>query len=105
MPAVIANCPMVLSQAVKNPQPGPPRMALQWYSAPAVGYALASSAMLQATSRVITETRSHPPTTPAGPPQLRPHVYWVTAPVRIEMIENERAKLPDPPRRRRSGWA
>src|SRR5262245_10950634 len=105
MPAIAAICPMMLNQAVNQPQPLPPSLHDQWYIAPDVGSALASSAMLQTTASVKSVTRGQPKAISAGPPIFNPWPYSVTAPVRIEMIENEMAKFENPPIVRNSSCA
>src|SRR5262245_54580883 len=105
MPAMAVICPMILNQAVNQPQPLPPRRHDQWYIAPEVGSAVASSAMLQTTASVKSVTRGQPKAISAGPPIFSPCPYSVTAPVRIEMIENEMAKLEKPPIVRKSSCA
>ena len=61
--------------------------------------------MLNATIRVKTLTSGQPNAISAGPPIISPCEYSVTAPVRIEMIENEIAKFEKPPMVRNSSWA
>src|SRR6476659_1862632 len=105
MPASAASWPRMLNHAVNQPHPVPPRRLAQWYIAPEVGIADASSAMLSATASVKTLTSGHPKVISAGPPITSPCEYRVTAPVRIEMIENEIAKLEKPPMVRNSSCA
>lgn len=90
--------------AVNHPQAGPPSKAAQWYIAPAVGKALASSAIASATSNVPAATSGHPMPRAAGPPFLMATSYVVTMPVRTLMIEKLTAKLENPPIARRSSW-
>ena len=61
--------------------------------------------MLAATASVNTLTSGQPNAISAGPPITSPCEYNVTAPVRIEMIENEMAKFENPPIVRNSSWA
>src|SRR5262249_44397923 len=65
----------------------------------------ASSPMLSATVSVKTATRGQPNAISAGPPIVSPCPYSVTAPVKIEIIENDMAKLEKPPIERNSSWA
>jgi hypothetical protein len=53
--------------------------------------------MLIATVSVKSVTRGQPKAISAGPPIVRPCPKSVTAPVRIEIIENEMAKFENPP--------
>jgi hypothetical protein len=61
--------------------------------------------MLSATASVKRLTSGHPNVISAGPPITSPCEYSVTAPVRMEMIENEIAKLEKPPMVRNSSCA
>src|SRR5688500_6093815 len=72
---------------------------------PDVGNDEASSAMLSATARVKSDTSGHPNAFSAGPPITSPCSYNVTAPVSIEMMENEMAKFENPPIVRNSSCA
>ena len=65
----------------------------------------ASSPMLSATVSVKTATRGQPNAISAGPPIVSPCPYSVTAPVKIEIIENDMAKFEKPPIERNSSWA
>src|SRR5947207_12941396 len=105
MAASVASWPVMLSQAVNQPQPLPPSRHAQWYIAPDEGSEDASSAMLSATASVNTLTSGQPNAISAGPPIVSPCEYSVTAPVRIEMIENEMAKFENPPIVRNNSWA
>src|SRR5262245_39577906 len=97
MPAVVAIWPTRLNHAVNQPQHGPPSSEDQWYMAPAVGIAEAISAIEAATSSVKTETSGQPIPLTAGPPNVRPWPNRTMAPVKIEMIVKETAKLAKPP--------
>src|SRR5437016_5251644 len=105
MPARTVMLPTMLNQAVNQPHPLPPSLEDQWYIAPAVGSVDASSAMLIATVSVNRVTSGQPNAISAGPPIVSPCPYRVTAPVRIEMIENEIAKFEKPPIVRKSSCA
>src|SRR5262245_10312044 len=105
MPARTVILPIMLNHAVNQPHPLPPSSEDQWYIAPAVGRLEASSAMLIATVSVKKVTSGQPKAISAGPPIVSPWPYSVTAPVSIEMIENEIAKLEKPPIVRKSSWA
>ena len=61
--------------------------------------------MLTATASVKRLTRGQPNAISAGPPTTSPCEYSVTAPVRIEMIENEIAKFENIFMRRSSSCA
>ena len=61
--------------------------------------------MLATTASVKNVTNGQPNAISAGPPIRSPCPYSVTAPVRIEMIENEMAKLENPPMVRKSSCA
>ena len=91
--------------ATNHPQPGPPRTRHQWYIAPAVGKALASSPMASATKSVPTLTSGQPMPSAAGPPPVMATSYVVTTPVRMLMIEKLSAKLENPPIDRSSSCA
>ena len=96
---------MILNQAVNQAQFGPPSSADQWYIPPEVGMAEQSSAMLRATSSVPAVASGQPRLISSGPPSCKPSPNKVTAPVRIEMMENEMAKFEKPPTVRKSSWA
>ena len=61
--------------------------------------------MLAATVSVNIVASGQPSVISSGPPISSPYPYRVTAPVRIEMMENEIAKLEKPPMLRKSSWA
>ena len=61
--------------------------------------------MLSATASVNSVTSGQPKAISAGPPITSPCSKSVTAPVRIEMIENEMAKFENPPIVRKSSCA
>src|SRR3954454_16807123 len=92
MPASAASWPRMLNHAVNQPQPVPLRRLAQWYIAPDVGIADASSAMLSATARVKTLPSSHQNVSSASRHITSPSDSSVTASVRMEMIEKEIAK-------------
>src|SRR5690242_7610987 len=102
MPAVMATCPIMFSHAVVHAQVFPPSRNAQKYKPPAVGYAEAISAIDAATASVSTLTRGQPTEFTIGPANFSPYPYNSTAPVRIEMIENETAKFENPPISRKS---
>lgn len=54
--------------------------------------------------RMNTETIGHPHAIAAGPPLFQPNPNDVKQPARIEMIENEMAKLENPDQERCSSW-
>src|SRR5437870_13249238 len=95
----------IFSQAVNHAQVGPPSSADQWYIPPEVGKAEHSSAMLRVTSRVPAVASGQPSVISSGPPMVKPYPNRVTAPVRMEMMENEIAKLENPPMLRNSSCA
>src|SRR5262245_26806660 len=105
MPASAAIRPMMLQQATRHAQAGPPRAAAQWYLAPDVGFAEHSSDMQAATARVNSVATGQPRDISRGPPISKPYPNSVTAPVRIEMMENEMAKFENPPISRINSWA
>src|SRR5262249_19005738 len=102
IPAVIETCPIMFSQAVAQAQPRRPRRKAQKYTPPAVGYAEAISAIDAATASVKTLTSGQPMELATGPANLRPYPNSSTAPVRMEMMEKETAKLENPPISRKS---
>ena len=94
--------PIRFSQAVSQPQPRPPSTLPQWYSPPAVGYALAICAMPSANSRETRQPIGQPIPMLAPPMLLIPWPSELIPPERMQMIENEMAKLEDPFMRRSS---
>ena len=71
---------------------------------PEVGYADTSSDMHSPMIRMNTETIGQPQAIAAGPPLFQPRPNEVKQPARIEMIENEMAKLEKPDQDRFSSW-
>ncbi len=71
---------------------------------PDVGYADTSSDMHSPMMRMKTETIGQPHAMAAGPPLFQPRPNDVKQPARIEMIENEMAKLLNPDQERFSSW-
>ena len=71
---------------------------------PDVGYADTSSDMHSPMMRMKTETIGQPHAMAAGPPLFQPRPNEVKQPARIEMIENEMAKLLNPDQERFSSW-
>ena len=71
---------------------------------PDVGYADTSSDMHSPMIRMKTETIGQPHAMAAGPPLFQPRPNDVKQPARIEMIENEMAKLLNPDQERFSSW-
>ena len=67
-----------------------------------MGYADAISAIDAATASVITLTSGHPTEFTIGPAYFSPYPKRRTAPVRMEMMEKETAKLEKPPICRKS---
>ena len=63
---------------------------------PEVGYADTSSDIHSPMIRMKTETIGQPQAIAAGPPLFQPRPNEVKQPARIEMIENEMAKLEKP---------
>ena len=63
---------------------------------PDVGYADTSSDMHSPMMRMKIETMGQPQAIAAGPPLFQPRPNEVKQPARIEMIENEIAKLQKP---------
>ena len=63
---------------------------------PDVGYADTSSDMQSPTIRIRSEIAGQPIAIAAGPPLFQPTAKIVKQPARIEMIENEIAKLEKP---------
>ena len=55
--------------------------------------------------RMKTEITGQPQAMAAGPPLFQPRPNEVKQPARIEMIENEMAKLLNPDQDRCSSWA
>src|SRR5690348_1433322 len=102
MPAVMVIWPTMFIHAVTHAQLLPPSRYAQKYNPPAVGYAEASSAIEAATQRVKRLTIGQPTVLMTGPANLSPEPYSSTAPVRMEMIEKEMAKLENPPISRNS---
>src|SRR5690349_16147123 len=89
MAAVTATSPRKLNQPTNQAQAGLLRLAralAHQYSAPAVGYAEATSAMANATSVTMMPTNSQPRTMSSGPPAVMASPYEVIAPARIEMM-------------------
>src|SRR5687767_13245030 len=85
--------PIRLNQAVAQPQPLPPRIELQWYRPPAVGYADAICAIAIATMKANMPPTSQPIPIDAPPAALSPVPNAVMPPATIQMIANEIAKL------------
>src|SRR5712691_8055553 len=102
IPAVIDTCPIMFSHAVTHAHRRPPSRNAQKYSPPAVGYALAISAIDAATASVKRLTTGHPTELTTGPANFSPYPYSSTAPVRMEMMEKETAKFENPPISRKS---
>ena len=71
---------------------------------PEVGYADTSSDMHSPMIRMKAETIGQPQAMAAGPPLFQPRPNEVKQPARIEMIENEMAKLLKPDQLRFSSW-
>jgi hypothetical protein len=71
---------------------------------PEVGYADTNSDMQSPMMRMNTETIGHPHAMAAGPPLFQPRPNEVKQPARIEMMENEMAKLLKPDQDRFSSW-
>src|ERR671931_2744419 len=63
---------------------------------PAVGYALTSSAIENATSRISPQMIGQPQEIAIGPPLFHACPYVVKQPARTEMIVNEIAKFENP---------
>ena len=55
-------------------------------------------------TRMKAETMGHPQAIAAGPPLFQPRPNDVKQPARIEMMENEMAKLEKPDQDRFSSW-
>src|SRR5436305_149500 len=103
--AVTATSPRKLNQPTNQAHAGLLRCAsaeAHQYRAPAVGYTEQTSAMASATSVTMPPTNSQPTVMDSGPPATIAMPYEVIAPARIEMIENETAKLEKPDSLRRS---
>src|SRR5436305_8125497 len=103
--AVTATSPRKLNQPTNQAHAGLFRRAsaaAHQYRAPAVGYTEQTSAMASATSVTMPPTNSQPTVMDSGPPVTIAMQYEVIAPARIEMIENETAKLEKPDSLRRS---
>src|SRR5436305_2881699 len=105
--AVTAISPRKLNQPTNHAHAGlsrRARAAAHQYRAPAVGYAEQTSAIARATRVTIPPTNSQPIVMDSGPPAFMAMPYEVIAPARIEMMENETAKLEKPDSRRCSSW-
>ena len=94
-----------MNQAVAQPQPRPPRIELQWYRPPAVGYAEAIWAIAIATINANRAPTGQPMPIDAPPAALRPVPNAVMPPATMQMIANEIAKLENPLMRRESSCA
>src|SRR5216110_2881337 len=105
--AVTATSPRKLNQPTNQAQAGLLRRAraeAHQYRAPAVGYTEQTSAIARATRVTMPPTNSQPSVMDSGPPAAMAMPYEVMAPARIEMMENETAKLEKPDSLRRSSW-
>src|SRR5882757_6393518 len=71
---------------------------------PDVGIAETSSDIHSPMIRMKTETSGQPQAIAAGPPLFQPRPNEVKQPARIEMMENEIAKLENPDQERCSSW-
>ena len=71
---------------------------------PEVGKAETSSDMQRPMTRMKAEMIGQPQAIAAGPPLFHPRPNEVKQPARIEMIENEMAKLLKPDQDRFSSW-
>ena len=71
---------------------------------PEVGYAETSSDIVKPMSRMKTPRIGHDHEIEIGPPLLKPAPKLVKQPARIEMIENEIAKLEKPDQDRLRSW-
>src|SRR4029079_6981196 len=72
---------------------------------PDVGYADTSSDIVTPMIRMNTPRIGHDQEIEIGPPLLKPAPKLVKHPARIEMIENEMAKLENPDHERLRSWA
>src|SRR4051812_19738227 len=71
---------------------------------PEVGYADTSSLIVKPMSRMKTPRIGHDHEIETGPPLLKPAPKFVRQPARIEMMENEIAKLEKPDHERWRSW-
>ena len=78
------------------------RRPAQKYRPPAVGKREQTSAIPRATASTKIPTIGQPRLIADGPPEFSAMEYEVMQPARIEMIENDTAKLEKPDMRRRS---